>query len=430
MASFLKTGSVGTALAVSLAFSPAGPAQAQSVPASFDCAKADSTVEKLICAHAVLRWQDLALSRAYRAARDAVSGSARDDLLASQRDWAGERDRRCIADRSFRELADSSAGLGEQAYECLKIVYLDRRLALQDSAAPPLQPGDARTIDLGPIAAARPEIVEDGVPLIADIRLSPDGALAAFLLPSLELDGPDQIWLYRVTDGRLVPATPAPDRQQPHPDGSPMAIRSMAWRGDTLYARVALWSRDSQGETAPEAIYAATADGSTRLDTAPADIAALPGEEDDAGPAAQDEMTEGDGDSPAVIRSNRDFLAWIDDPGHGAIELKMRPRAGGQPAYLVAWGGWDLAGYLFGSERSQLVYSGGTGITTFDMATHKERRIAATSQGDLPRAISGDAGLIVWSTRNACGSEFRTEQDENAPERFCLAHLPKPEEGK
>lgn len=34
------------------------PAAAESVPASFDCAKAGNTVEKLICSQAVLRWQD------------------------------------------------------------------------------------------------------------------------------------------------------------------------------------------------------------------------------------------------------------------------------------------------------------------------------------------------------------------------------------
>jgi hypothetical protein len=59
-----------------------------------------------------------------------------------------------------------------------------------------------------------------------------------------------------------------------------------------------------------------------------------------------------------------------------------------------------------------------------------EQRIAGTSRGDHPHAISADQGLFVWSTRNGCGDEFLTEQDQNAPERFCLAQLPKTEASK
>lgn len=426
MTRFLNIGPV-CAAAVLLGFVAMAPAEAESVPASFDCAKAGNTIEKFICSRAALRWQDLALSRAYRAARVAATGSARDDLVAGQRDWMRERDRRCIADRTFKELADTSAGLGSQAYECLKTVYLGRRRTLQDRAAPPLPPSGVRTIDLKPIATARPEIADGGAPRIADIRLSPDGALAAIFLPSLELDGSDQIWLYRVADGRLVSATPTPDQRQPHPDGAPMAIKATAWRGDTLYARLAIWSKDSKGETAPSAVYAATVDGSRRLDEAPADIAALLDHEDGLSRIGQDEMTKSDGESPQAIRGNRDFLAWIDDRGHGTIELKMRKRATGSPAYLVAWGGWELADRLFDANRSRLVYAADTGVTVFDMAARGERRIAGTSQGDRPHAMSADSGVFVWSTRNACGDELMTEQDDGAPERFCLARLAKPE---
>jgi len=406
----------------------AAPARAASVPASFDCAKAGNTVEKLICSQAVLRWQDLSLSRAYRAARDAVTGSARDDLVLAQRDWVRERDRRCIADRTFTELADTAAELGKQAYECLNVVYLDRRRALQDLALPPLPAGDIREIDLQPLAASRPEISEGGVPRIASIRLSPDGALAAILLPSLELDGPDQVWLYRVADGRLAAATPMPDMQQPHPDGAPMAIKALAWQGDTLYVRLALWSTGSESEEGPSAVYAATLTGSTQLGTVPADVAALLAS--DSASAEAEAMAGGDGGSAQSVRGSDDFLAWIDDRGHGTLELKVRKRAAGSPAYLAAWGGWELADYLFDADRSRLVYPADTGIAVFDMDTHGERRIAATSRGDEPRAVADDFSLIVWSTRNACGDELMTEQDQEAPERFCLTHLPQPEESK
>jgi len=301
---------------------------------------------------------------------------------------------------------------------------------LQDRTAPPLRLSDIRAIDLRPIAAARAEIADGDTLRIADIRLSPDGALAAILLPSLELDGPDQIWLYRITDGRLIPATPAPDTRQPHPDGAPMLIKAIAWRGDTLYARVAIWSKDSKGEAGASTVYAATVDGSTRLDDVPGDIAALLDGESESPAVRPGEMTESDGESPQAIRGNGDLLAWVDDLGHGTLELKMRKRVAGSAATLVAWGSHSLSHYLFDADASQLVYAADTGIAVFDMTTHDGRRIAGTSAGDQPSAISADRSLFVWSTRNRCGDELLAEQDEGAPERFCVARLSKPEAGK
>ncbi|MEH6949913.1 lysozyme inhibitor LprI family protein [Nitrobacter sp. NHB1] len=403
---------------------------AGAVEASFDCKKAASAIEKFICSQAVLRWNDLALSRSYRAAGNAVVGAARDDLLASQRDWVRERDRRCIADRSFAELSAPSTALRSQAYDCLNSVYLNRRRGLQDIAAAPLPLRDIEAINLKPIAAARPEIVEGAEPRIAGIKASPDGAMLAILLPSQELDVPDQIWLYRVADRKLVAATPKPDQQQPHPDGSPLAINSLAWRGDTLYARVAVSSKDGQGEEGTTVVYAATVDANRRLNEVPGDIYALLDDASRPGVVGQDEVPESDWDILETIRGNRDFLAWAYDLGHGTIELRTRKRASGSPDYLVAWGSWGLWQYLFDTRRSQLVYSADTGITSFDMTTRGERRIAGTSRGDKPYAISADRCLFVWSTRNQCSDEFLTAQDESKPGRFCLAHLPKPEAGK
>lgn len=60
------------------------------------------------------------------------------------------------------------------------------------------------------------------------VRLSSDVALAAALLPSLELDDPDQIQLYNVADRKLVAATPIPIRQQSHLHGAPLAIKASA----------------------------------------------------------------------------------------------------------------------------------------------------------------------------------------------------------
>src|SRR3546814_5189929 len=75
--------------------------------------KATRPVDRFICANAALRWQDLALSRSYRAALARLAGPARAALVAQQRDWVSERDRRCAADRSFAELNDPASSVHE-----------------------------------------------------------------------------------------------------------------------------------------------------------------------------------------------------------------------------------------------------------------------------------------------------------------------------
>ncbi|MDN5926988.1 MAG: lysozyme inhibitor LprI family protein [Hyphomicrobiales bacterium] len=421
------------ALGVLLAFGAAWamPARAESVPASFDCARAERPVEKLICSQAVLRWNDLALSRAYAAAKAEAVGAARDDLLLVQRDWVRERDRRCVADRTFAELSDTSTELGKQAYDCLKTVYVDRRRELRDLAVAPLAPLGVEEIDLKPITAARPEIVEKTGPRISRTEASPDGSMLAILLPSLEFDFPDQIWLYRVADRKLVAATPPPSlTPPPHPDGSPAAIKALAWQGSMLYARVAIWSAEGESEEGTSVVYAASMDGSRRLDDVPGDIYTLLDEASQPGIVGQNEVPESDWDILDSMRGNRDFLVWAYDLGHATIELRLRERTPGSPTTLVAWGGWELASYLFDAGNSLLAYPADTGLVAFDMETHKIRRIAGTSRGDRPHALSADLSLLVWSTRNSCGDEFLAEQDESAPERFCLAHLQEPETGK
>lgn len=418
----------GVALVLGATF--AAPAKADSVPASFDCARASNAIEKFICSHAALRWQDLALSRSYRAARSVVTGSTRDALLTGQRDWLRERDRRCVADHIFKELSAPSSALQTQAYDCLNSVYLERRRQLQDLVAAPLLSRDIEEINLKPIATARPEIAEGGEVRVSEIRLSPDGALAAILLPSLELDGPDQVWLYRIADRRLVAATPAPDRQQPHPHGSPAAIKSLAWQGETLYARIAIWNKASEGEEGATVVHAATMDVSQLLHDESSDVATLLDKAGQPDTVGSNEVPDDEQDGRETIRSNRHFLVWAHDRGHGTIELKVRKRIAGSPTSLVAWGSWGLQHYLFDKNHSRLVYAADTGIVVHDMATGGERRVAGTSQGDRPHAIATNRGLLVWSTRNACGDEFLAAQDDNKPEHLCLARLTKPETGK
>jgi uncharacterized protein YecT (DUF1311 family) len=398
----------------------AQPAPSATVPASFDCGKATRAVDRFICANAALRWQDLALSRSYRAVLAKLAGPARAALVAEQRDWVGERDRRCAADRSFAELNDAASWVHDQAYDCMTVVYLGRRQELGDRAAAPIATRVIGEIDLAPLARARPELAENGRVPIAGMRLSPDGSHVAILLPSQELDGPDQLWLYRVADRKLVPVTPPPDTRAKHPADAVALLTGFAWRGGTLFAIASLWGDGSDGLDGPQAYYAATVAGGRRLRDKPAEADNL-WESVTGGLVYREDEFSDDLDAVDSLRGNAGWLVWTADRGHGTVDLHIRTRKPPGAPYLVAWGGWELASFLFDDARSRLIYPADIGIARFDMATRTERRITGTWRGDLPYAVSADQGTLLWATRNACGDEH--EADPNAPERFCLAAM-------
>src|SRR3546814_12729269 len=113
--------------------------------------------------------------------------------------------------------------------------------------------------------------MEIGQVPVAGMRRSPDGTHVAILVTSRELDGPDQLWLYRVADRKLTPATPRPDMSAKHPADAVAAITGFAWRDGTLFAVASLWGDAGDGESGPTAFYAATIAGSRRLPDKPAE---------------------------------------------------------------------------------------------------------------------------------------------------------------
>lgn len=252
------------------------------------------------------------------------------------------------------------------------------------------------------------------------MRLSPDGSHVAILLPSQELDGSDQLWLYRVADRKLTVVTPRPDMGARHPADAVALITSFAWRGGTLFAIASLWGNGRDGEGGPTAYYAATVAGSRRLPDRPAEVEDR-WESVTGGLVYREDEFYDDLDAVESLRGNERWLVWTADRGHGTLDIHIRARKPLGPPYLVAWGEWQLAQFLFDDVRSRLIYPADTGITQFDMATRAERRIAGTARGDRPYAVSADLGTILWATRNACGDEHVAGQD--APERFCLAAM-------
>ncbi|WP_439816238.1 lysozyme inhibitor LprI family protein [Zavarzinia sp. CC-PAN008] len=107
--------SLGLALCLS---GLAAPAQAEGP--SFDCAKAQTPVEKLICGDDTLGDLDGQMGEAYRQARTAASPERKAALLREQRAWARERDARCgVTVQSLGEIGTRSGVvqcLTEQTY--------------------------------------------------------------------------------------------------------------------------------------------------------------------------------------------------------------------------------------------------------------------------------------------------------------------------
>ncbi len=99
------------------------PVAAGAADPSFDCAKAESSVEKLVCADSQLAALDREMARLYGLAHDGPRSTApaRQDLVAFQRGWTKRRDdcwkaehlRRCVLDRYVERIADLRAGYAD-----------------------------------------------------------------------------------------------------------------------------------------------------------------------------------------------------------------------------------------------------------------------------------------------------------------------------
>ncbi|QEA12949.1 lysozyme inhibitor LprI family protein [Comamonas flocculans] len=181
------------AVARTAALPPAAPT-ADAQP-SFDCARARSTTEHLLCERAPLAALDVELAGLYRQALD--RGANPGALKKQQADWLRERDQGCIAGQT---LAQARANLAVDA--CLRERYGARIRLLRGQVAPDIgftrlqgRPADAAMAERAPPPrAADPRAV-------AAIRVLGDEGLVA---GSALLLGPHLIWLSDQGRGRLV----------------------------------------------------------------------------------------------------------------------------------------------------------------------------------------------------------------------------------
>ena len=90
---------------------------------AFDCAKASTKTEKLICADSKLKQADDDLGRAWAKTRELISADDFKSLLANQRAWLRERDQRC------------GYGTDGERIECLMRMTLQRHGIVSATAA-------------------------------------------------------------------------------------------------------------------------------------------------------------------------------------------------------------------------------------------------------------------------------------------------------
>ncbi|MCA0304061.1 MAG: DUF3298 domain-containing protein [Proteobacteria bacterium] len=109
-------------------------AQAPAKGPSFDCAKAQSVIDKAICKDAELSKADRELVAAYTALLDRLKGAERETVVKSQGRWVASRNRVC-ASREF-----------DAVTECLKGRYAQRTATLQSMIQAPFAMVDEQTL--------------------------------------------------------------------------------------------------------------------------------------------------------------------------------------------------------------------------------------------------------------------------------------------
>lgn len=364
------------------------------VPASYDCQKATRPVDQFICGYGALRWQDLALSRSYKAALAASEPGMRQVLQDSQRRWIKARDRQCIGQRSLKELQGEAANA---SYRCLLESYEKQRAGLVGFGPNYWARGSVET-RLDDIARARPDWQATKDHTVASAAFSPDARLLALLLPSDDVAdgaGTNQVWLYRIGTNKGVAVTPKPSGRAPGADDEVMRIETLAWQDQTLYVRTSLWG--GSGEQHTRATYAATPEdraGKMIMET-PAIKALLD-------KAAQEQSSHIDlfpADERDAIMinaawSNAKHLVWVADRGHGTIELMTQERKPGAKPYLINWGSWEQTHAVFDARNGRLLYPDETGLRLIDLNTRKTWDIIVPGPLARPLAMVAETEKI------------------------------------
>jgi uncharacterized protein len=191
---------------------------------SFDCGKADTNTERLVCEDTFLMALDLRLANAYDQQLAKEKGQKRAGLVAQQRAWLTDNETACQAPDPEK------AGFSEtvEARMCLSQRYLDRLAVF--GAAP-----------AAPATANNPHIHPRCVQLLGEVLA--DGQSRA-ALPLTQCDRVYRSVSVRRSDGRWLEAVGAT------PFVSSFRYKPFATLSDSSEAVVAVWGVNGAGYTA------------------------------------------------------------------------------------------------------------------------------------------------------------------------------------
>ncbi|CAM5179988.1 hypothetical protein CDEF62S_04351 [Castellaniella defragrans] len=229
-----RIGHAGLALGALLVLGLVWPAptQAESVPASFDCAKAApcrGEIHLFPCGAALAGILPCRAVTARRAARWRAP-RATAFWPASATGYATATGS-CIADRTFKELSGPSAELSDQAYGCLKVLYLDTPAACCRTL--PHRPCHRRPSRPSISGPSRPRVPKSSKTGACGFPPSTCRRMARWPRSSCPASNSMVPTRPGSTASRMAgwpPATPAPNLQQPHPPGARWRSRTTAWR--------------------------------------------------------------------------------------------------------------------------------------------------------------------------------------------------------
>jgi uncharacterized protein len=344
--------------------------------ASFDCTKATRPVDKLICSDDELASLDVKVAAAYKTALDAHAAD-KDGLRNAQRAWIVKRDSECMNDKAPVRCLKVAyvVRLAELLPAGMKVGYVGNEFVifpLQDRALAQAHPGGRS---------------EMGFPQGA---FSPKGDLFAFAVDNIVSGDPDQIWLYRLADKNLIPATASPVRGK-----SSITIDGFSFVDETLYIDGS--SGDAGGVMTPFK-RAATMAGARDVATIPKAPPAPNLARDTTAEAADELSDQGD-----KREEDAHYVVTSTNGGHGAITLSAHAKGGG-PEWTIATGTWNLADFVFDAPRGRVLYGDeARGLVAYDLRTKKTSVLTPVAVGKL-LDVTADGHYAAFSAYGNCTS--------------------------
>jgi uncharacterized protein len=380
--------------------------------ASFDCSKATRAVDKMICADPELSRSDADLAQAYKAAL-AVAHSDQDraTLRNSQRVWLAKRDARCL------RMVPAAAA------DCLQDEYAARLAQLRScnaNAAAACPVVHVVGVPAPPVAGARIFALNDGAlsaayPTLRGALEFPQGAfsggqdLFAFGVSQIVSGDIDQIWIYSLSDKRLVPATPSPVR-----DKIDVSIQGFDWGGDTLYVT---GTSGPHGGAQEAFSLAATMNGYKKIDVIPPHGVG-PEMARDTTAAAGDELS----DQGDKREENSHFVITSKNQGHGALTLTAHDKSSKRD-FTIATGTWNLESFVFDALRGRVIYANADGgIDIYSLASRQTVATIAVPINVL-LDVSEDGTLAAFSGNGRC-DPAAPAADGGRRQVICFVKLP------